>query len=61
MISHRCECSDPGCPKCQGHCHKLAVTRLCRVDMEDTDGTWFCDSCGDDAIGAGVFTTKETN
>jgi hypothetical protein len=52
---NRCECSDPGCPVCQGKCTKSAVTNLRRVDMEDVTGTMFCHNCASDALASGVF------
>ena len=54
----KCECSDPLCPICHGHCDKTAVmslTPLYRVDMEDHIGTLMCKGCAEDAFSAGVF------
>ena len=34
-----CECGDPGCPVCHGHCRNRATCNLRRVDMEDRTGT----------------------
>ena len=51
----RCECSDPGCKCCHGHCRKPAEQTLCRVDMEDETGTLMCEGCADDAFDSGLF------
>jgi hypothetical protein len=58
----RCECAETG-----GHCHSAAnedqcrngaTTILYRIDMTDITGTAFCDACGDDAFGSGLFTDE---
>lgn len=54
----RCECTDPGCPCCHGHCKRAAVVGVHRVDMEDATGTPMCQGCADDAMEAGVFRTE---
>jgi hypothetical protein len=51
----KCECSDPGCPVCHGHCSNAARTNLLRIDMNDEGGTLFCNACADDALASGVF------
>lgn len=51
-----CECIDPGCPVCKGKCERKAKMCLLRVDMEDETGTLFCNGCGEDAFGSGLFT-----
>jgi hypothetical protein len=55
----RCECSDPGCPCCHGHCERKATTVLCRSDMEDETGTAMCEGCAGDALESGVFYTAQ--
>lgn len=52
----RCECADPGCPVCHGHCDQDSATTLYRVDMEDVTGTPMCAGCAEDAMKSGVFT-----
>ena len=54
-----CECSDPECPCCHGHCNRKAVTILVRSDMEDESGTAMCEGCADDAMESGVFHTAQ--
>ncbi len=51
----KCECADPGCPQCHGHCKANATGLAFRVDMEDRTGTPMCSECGDDAMNSGVF------
>lgn len=51
----KCQCSDPGCPVCHGHCSNPARTNLLRIDMADEGGTLFCNACADDALASGVF------
>lgn len=57
----RCGCFDPGCahPSESGRhtnqCTRKASTTLWRVDMNDQDGTRFCDECADDAMESGLF------
>ena len=53
-----CECSDLGCPTNHGpkECRAQAEARLFRVDMEDNDGTNFCELCAEDAMESGLFT-----
>ena len=54
-----CECADPQCPVCHGHCEThIAITPF-RIDMEDLTGTDFCQECGEDAFDSGVFTDEE--
>jgi len=55
-----CECGDPGCPVCHGHCHKPAHTTVYRSDMEDRTGTPMCDECTADCLDSGLFYTKES-
>lgn len=55
-----CECSDPGCPVCQGHCRKPARTLVYRSDMEDETGTPMCSGCTEDCMDSGLFYTKES-
>ena len=50
-----CECSDYGC-ECLGQCHAKATQTLYRIDMDDSEGTRFCDVCSTDAFDSGVFT-----
>lgn len=50
-----CECSDPGCPCCQGSCPVAADATVFRVDMEDITGTRMCEPCAADALESGVF------
>lgn len=54
-MAKRCECSDPGCPCCQGHCERRSAVTLYRVDMQDESGTRFCENCANDAYESGVF------
>lgn len=54
-MTHKCECSDPGCPACKGKCTHNAKSCLVRVDMEDETGTLFCDKCAADAMDSGLF------
>ena len=56
-----CECSDPGCPACDGKCHRIAAYNLYRVDMQDEVGTAFCHPCADDAMKSGLFVEEEDN
>lgn len=55
-----CECGDPGCPVCHGHCRKPARTTVYRSDMEDETGTPMCEGCAADCIESGIFYTKES-
>jgi len=55
-----CECSDPACPVCHGRCKDPAEMLLFRIDMTDLTGTAFCDPCGDDALGSGLFRDDQT-
>ncbi len=50
-----CGCADPGCPVCRGSCRSPAKTVLVRIDMDDRDGTPFCQECAGDAMDSGVF------
>jgi len=54
-----CECSDPGCPHCQGKCDEGATNILYRCDMDDETGTVMCEKCADDALEGGLFYTKD--
>jgi hypothetical protein len=56
-----CECSDPGCPEHKGdsECIHPGLSVLYRIDMLDYTGTLFCEKCGQDAIGSGLFTVGE--
>lgn len=53
-----CECSDPKCPECGGNCNHTATEILYRVDMDDSNGTGFCDQCSADAMHSGLFTDE---
>ena len=55
-----CECGDPGCPVCHGHCRRPARTTVYRSDMEDEMGTPMCAGCAEDCIESGIFYTKES-
>lgn len=55
----RCQCSDPGCPHCQGSCRADAVTVVFRIDMRDRIGHPMCDKCADDCVESGVFRTDD--
>ena len=55
LDSQACECADPKCPACQGHCPRSATVNLRRVDMEDRTGTFFCRTCASDALDSGLF------
>ena len=55
-----CECGDPGCPVCEGHCRKPARTTVYRSDMEDETGTPMCEGCAADCMDSGLFYTKES-
>jgi len=58
-----CQCSDPGCPECNGdgfgkqECRERAVTVVIRSDgfADDKTGTPMCRGCADDAIACGFF------
>ena len=52
-----CECYDFLCPAHRGRpCTECTAThRLVRMDMEDVDGTYFCDACTEDAMSSGVY------
>lgn len=54
----QCECTDPGCP-CEGECKRDSSMTLFRIDMEDENGTAFCESCAEDALDSGVFSTRD--
>jgi hypothetical protein len=53
----KCECADKGCCVHEGSsdCRNLGTTILYRVDMEDNNGTIFCDDCANDATMSGLF------
>jgi len=51
----KCECSDPGCPCCEGDCDQQATYVLHRIDMDDETGTPMCESCATDAFDSGLF------
>jgi len=57
----RCECSDKGCKAHEGipSCESVYTVALYRIDMQDETGTLFCDSCAEDAMDSGLFTTCE--
>jgi hypothetical protein len=58
----RCGCCDPKCPSKHGEgreCGFRATVILYRIDMEDNDGTPFCDPCAEDAMESGLFRTEE--
>lgn len=50
----KCECNDSGCP-CAQHGHKGRARRYYRIDMDGQYGTYFCETCGADALASGVF------
>ena len=50
-----CQCADPACPVCGGHCDRPATTNLRRADMDDRSGTMFCSGCSEDAMSSGLF------
>lgn len=58
----RCECTDAadGHPLESGHTHgqctNKATSTLWRVDMEDVNGTRFCNDCAEDAWESDLFT-----
>jgi len=54
-----CDDSDPLCPHCAGRCTRSASVVLQRIDMEDAEGTLFCEVCSSDAMESGVFRVKE--
>ena len=54
-MTHYCECSDPGCPCCEGSCVGEVTMTLFRSDMDDESGVEFCVGCGEDALESGVF------
>lgn len=60
MIIHdgQCECSDPECLGCAGHCTRDSAVTVFRVDTEDRTGTQFCGPCAEEALESGVFTTE---
>lgn len=52
----RCECADRGCPiHTRNVCVNGGNTILYCVDMEDNNGTVFCDDCANDASMSGLF------
>ena len=53
----KCECADKGCPvhTSVSKCSELGTTILYRVDMEDVNGTVFCDDCANDATMSGLL------
>ena len=61
QLANPCQCADPGCPVCHGHCQRSATTNLVRVDMEDITGTEMCAKCADDALESGLFRTRTRN
>ncbi len=58
-LNPRCECTDPGCPCCHGHCDLDSAATLFRVDMDDRHGILMCDKCADDAMESGMFTVAD--
>ncbi len=54
-----CECSDPHCPFCAGHCRNWSNIVLNRCDMDDKTGVAFCEDCAEDAMDSGVFTNMD--
>lgn len=50
-----CQCADPGCPHCAGHCKQVAIVAVLRVDMEDRTGTPVCRKCAEDCMESGLF------
>ena len=61
IVKNPCQCSDPECPVCHGHCQRSATTNLVRVDMEDITGTEMCPGCAEDALESGLFRTSRRN
>lgn len=59
MRNARCNCTDPGCPACNGSCKRGQSVILYRVDMDDEGGTGFCEACAEDAYESGLFQTSE--
>ena len=55
----KCECSDSGCPCCNGQCRNDGSVRLYRIDMYDETGILFCEECAEDAMESGLFTDRE--
>jgi hypothetical protein len=55
-----CECVDPSCPGCCGHCGRSATLVLYRVGQEDRASTAMCKPCGTDAIDSGLFDENPT-
>ena len=58
LQKHRCECSDPGCPKHKGESACLFDGRtqtVYRIDMEDRTGTRMCPDCAADCFESGLF------
>lgn len=55
--THKCECSDPGCPEHKGtsQCSNNATETVFRIDMEDRTGTRVCKACADDCFNSGLF------
>ncbi len=58
-MNELCECSDPGCPACHGHCDQMATDVVYRVDMEDETGTPMCGACAEDCLECGLFQVEE--
>jgi hypothetical protein len=59
--SMNCQCSDPGCPVCHGHCNTKATDCLMRCDMDDRTGTPMCEQCASDALDSGLFRSEPWN
>jgi len=56
--SHKCECSDAGCPAHKGksECPSIGRTQtVYRIDMEDRTGSRMCPKCASDAMESGLF------
>lgn len=49
-----CDCTDSGCPACNGTCTASATVTLSRVDMNAAT-VRFCEGCASAALAPGVF------
>lgn len=55
-----CECADPGCPVCHGHCRHRGELVVRNIDDEVGSGFKMCQGCAEDALESGIFTTDES-
>ena len=58
-IEDECECFDPGCPACHGHCDNTATHIMYRIDMEDETGTAMREECSWGAFEFGLFKSDD--